>query len=598
VQGLLKSPGVTIFTHQGIAVPSYPESADLPGVGGSFTLTPGQKQRFVFFYAWYFPNLSVDGGLVGRHYQTRFQDAQEVATEVASRYDELAIATKEWVDNWNNSSLPHWFLDRSLIALDTLATESSYRFANGRVWSWEGVGAGPGTCIHVWHYAQSNAHLFPAFSRNLREVTDFSISQDKATGGIAMRAEDDRTVPTDGQAGVILEAWREHRSSADDEFLRRNWPGIREAISYLIEHDTDNDGFIDGPQPVTEDAAWYGKMPFIATLYQAALRASEEMAGEVGDPAFASQCHDLYKKSRAAMSSLFNGEFFVQELDPAFQDIVATGPGSFIDQLLGQWWAFQTGLGQITDPSQVKKAMQSLWHYNYTTDVGPFRRQFTSGRTYALDKEAALVMCTWPNGGYRPAWATQWSSEYFNENWTGQEHAAAATMVYAGLLEEGLAVMRSVHDRYHPAKRNPFSEIEYSDHYSRAMSSYSVYLAITGFSYHGPKAEIAFAPKLGADNFQCAFTAPEGWGSFKQQTNGNVREITLTVRCGTLRLNRFSLQNPPSSAARVTLLRSQVNGKVAPATQVPAESGSQVNLQFSPTLVLQKGESLSLYLTT
>jgi hypothetical protein len=37
--------------------------------------------------------------------------------------------------------------------------------------------------------------------------------------------------------------------------------------------------------------------------------------------------------------------------------------------------------------------------------------------------------------------------------------------------------MRTVHDRYHPSRRNPFSEIEYSDHYSRAMSAYSVYLA-------------------------------------------------------------------------------------------------------------------------
>ena len=101
-------------------------------------------------------------------------------------------------------------------------------------------------------------------------------------------------------------------------------------------------------------------------------------------------------------------------------------------------------------------------------------------------------------------------------------------MVYNGLLTEGLAIIRTVHDRYHPSRRNPFSEIEYSDHYSRAMSAYSVYLAVRGYDYHGPKGLLGFAPKLSPNNFRAAFTAAEGWGAFEQTLD--THSITGRIR--------------------------------------------------------------------
>jgi non-lysosomal glucosylceramidase len=38
-------------------------------------------------------------------------------------------------------------------------------------------------------------------------------------------------------------------------------------------------------------------------------------------------------------------------------------------------------------------------------------------------------------------------------------------------------VARAIHDRYAPARRNPYNEIECSDHYARAASGYSVFLS-------------------------------------------------------------------------------------------------------------------------
>ena len=105
---------------------------------------------------------------------------------------------------------------------------------------------------------------------------------------------------------------------------------------------------------------------------------------------------------------------------------------------------------------------------------------------------------------------------------SGFEHQVAAHMMAEGMIEESLVLTRSIHDRYHAYKRNPFNEIECSDHYARAMASYGTFISACGFTYHGPKGQIGFSPKLTPENFKAPFTAAEGWGSYAQQRNEKV----------------------------------------------------------------------------
>ena len=99
------------------------------------------------------------------------------------------------------------------------------------------------------------------------------------------------------------------------------------------------------------------------------------------------------------------------------------------------------------------------------------------GRWYAMPGEAGLIMCTFP----KPDWSFRqasgkgpaWAALYFNECQSGFEHEAASNMIAEGLVQEGLAVTRAIHDRYSPSKRNPYNEIECGDHYSRSMASYA-----------------------------------------------------------------------------------------------------------------------------
>jgi non-lysosomal glucosylceramidase len=488
------------------------------------SLAPGESRRVTFLLAWHFPNLSPLPGLGRRRpaYAARFDNAAAVARDTLARLDALRRATFAWTETWYDASLPRWLMDRSILTANTLQTSTCYLLDDGRFWAWEGIGCCPGTCNHVWHYAQSVARLFPQLERTLREVTDYGIALNP-DGGIRYRGDSSGNhIAIDGQAGVILRTWREHLCSPDDAFLRRVWPAAKQALEWLIrfdENDRDGlDGLLDGNQPNTLDASWFGKVHCLCSLYLAALKAGQALAMEAGDAAFAARCGAIHAQGAHGIERLFNGEFYVQIEDPAHRGAIGVGQGCYIDQVIGQWWATQTGLGRLYREAHIHSALHALWKYNFVPETGRFRRTFATGRFYALGDEAGLIMCSWPNGGLREDFMRHWQYGYFNECMTGFEYQAAGHMIMEGapvrdtdgqlevaiedpmdprsLTLRGLAVGRAIHDRYAPARRNPYNEIECSDHYARAAAGFSLFTAATGFDYHGPKGELGFAPKL------------------------------------------------------------------------------------------------------
>jgi len=515
-------------------------------------LAPGESARFDFLVCWHFRNLFMPGeAAAGREYASRFQDAAEVAKALARKAPALAKRTRLWRDTWYDSTLPWWLLDRCFANTGTLATSTANWLGDGRFWGWEGIGCCAGTCTHVWHYAQSAGRLFPSLERNLRERTDFAERAfDVQTGRIDFRGGLAGRWASDGQAGVVLRSLREHQMSADDRFLKRNWKSIRAALRFLMDQDAADgktDGALDGEQHNTLDAEWYGRVPHLTGLYLAALAAGAEMAEEVGDGDFGVECRWRLEKGKAAMMECFDGESFVQLEDPAHLDDIAVGKGVHIDQVMGQWWAHQLGLGRLWDGDATRSALAALWKHNFVPDMGELRARLAPkvrGRPYAIAGDAGLVMCTWPKGGRREDWERHWQYMYFNECMSGFEYQAAAHMIHEGLVTEGLAVTRAVHDRYHPRLRNPYNEVECSDHYARAMASYGVYLAVCGYEYHGPKGRLGFAPKIRPEDFRCAFTAAEGWGTYWQRYEEDRMRCGIELKFGRLALTTLAVEVP------------------------------------------------------
>ena len=535
------------------------------GLSKTVILNPGESREIVFIVSWHFPNISLPqnqrstGDNTGRYYSNRFRDSREVALSIAGSYNRLYTLTNLWRNVfYENSSLPHWFLNRTFVNTSILATETCFLLEDGRFWAWEGIGCCPGTCTHVWHYAQAMGRIFPQLEKNLREKTDFAV-MDRTSGGIDFRGGLAGRYAADGQAGVVLRAYRDYQMSADETFLRKNWDNIKLALQYLIdldkEYGDEANGMIFGEQHNTLDAEWYGYIPVITSLYLAALAAAVEMARAMGDTSSENEYLSILESGRVNIESLFNGEYFIQKEHPDHLDAIGIGKGCYIDQVFGQGWAFQLDLGRLYNKKMIHCSLDALWRYNFVPDMGELRDSLPpgiAGRPYAIKGDAGLVMCTWPLGGKRDDWEKFWQFGYFNECMTGFEYQAAGHMIWEGKLDKGFSIVKAIHERYAAHKRNPYNEIECSDHYSRAMASYGAYIAACGFSYNGPQCRIGFAPRVGADDFKAAFTGAEGWGSIEQarKASGQVNSISLAY--GKLKLKEITLELPEGKTALKT----------------------------------------------
>ncbi|MEI7731905.1 MAG: GH116 family glycosyl hydrolase [Verrucomicrobiota bacterium] len=568
-----------------IGEPKRPLNAALRGaVARTVTLRPGETAVISFVVAWHFPNLYYNRALVGNQYATKFKDAAAVAVYVAGEFERLCAQTRLWHATYYDSTLPWWLLDRVHSTVSTLATTTCQWWRGARFWAWEGCGCCNGTCGHVWNYAQAMGRLFPELERSVREQQDFFPGRglNAATGAIGFRGDFKGRWAGDAQGGYILKAYREHQCAADDQFLQRVWPNVKQAVQFLIDQDGDGDGLIEGAQHQTYDQEYYGANTFVGALYLGALRAAEEMAREMQDPAFADTCRKIFEAgSKNSMQKLFNGEYFIQTVDLAKHPNWQYADGCLADQLFGQCWAHQTGLGYLYQPAAVRKALASVWTYCWAPDIGPQNKAHTPERWYAFAGEAGLFTCTWPKSKHLGAKSTR----YRDEMWTGIEYQVASHMAWEGMLTEALAICRGVHDRYHPAKHNPWNEIECGDHYSRAMASWGMITALSGFEYHGPAGALGFAPRLTPENFRCAFTGAEGWGTLAQTRTGQRQINRIEVKWGQLRLQSLKLAWP--AANREPAVKVLLAGK-----PVEARLTGGHTLQFTGDLRLTSGQTL------
>ena len=592
-----------------------------------FRLAPGESRRFAFAVVWNFPNFELqDWGKLqgkGRGYATQYDSAAAVVDKLAAEGTNLVAAIDLWRQTYYDSTLPRWLLDRSIANLSALATATCFRFADGRFYGFEGVYSFPGTCNHVWHYEEGAARLFPELEKSLRTMADFVPAVGiKSDGSIAMRIDGRPGSPDplpkqptlfgwgynhwasiDGQSGLLLRTYRTHLLETNDSFVKEYWPQIRLATEWLIAQDSDNDGLPDRVTHHTLDEDIAGPSPWISSLSLAALTAVEEMARIAGDGDFANLCRERIAAGRKNfVTKLWNGDRFIHHSPESEKWRPGSYDGSHIDQVLGQQWAWRTGLGRIVPEKETRAALASVFGHNFMSDVGPYytRPENKPSRPFAQAGMAGTLVATWPEGSYRPdgsapghAWSAghQFHQGFYNETMSGFEHAFASHLIYEGMVAEGLTVARAVHDRHQPdspKKANPFNEPEAGNHYARAMASYATLLAAGGFAYNGPQGAIGFAPRWQAHDFKTPFTAAEGWGSFSQKQSGKTMTASLDLKFGQLTLKTFDLVPPSGSVP--TEVKATLDGDAVPAT-LEATSG-KARIVFNEAVTIPAGKSL------
>lgn len=560
-------------------------------VNVSLRLKPGQERTVPFYLSWRFPNYHFNGRRLGNRYAQRWASALDAAVHLSKRRKHLYGVSDQFRRVMYDSTLPYWMIDCLTSQSSTIRTEVCIWTEQDAFAGYEGSGGCcPMNCTHVWGYEQTLAHLFPDLERRMRKA-DLK-HQQREDGGINHRIElplrDHPTGPgpfQDGHASGVLKAYREHLNSPDNGFLAEYYPNIRRAVDYLV--------VLDGPEPdgVLECQQWHtyddqvtGPNSFVGSYYLAALRAGEEMARLAGDLESAERWRSIFERGRQNLTRLtWNGEYFFQNWPEYAQHIRQYGPGCLADQLIGQWWAHELGLGYILPERYVKKALASIYRYNWLADLSEFRH---SQRVFADGHDKGLLCCTWPRGG-RP----EHPILYCDEVWTGVEYQVAAHMLREGMVREALAIVAGARERYDGRKRNPWDELECGGHYARAMSSWSLLLAASGFHYDGPKGSMSFEPVIRPERFKAAFTAAEGWGSFEQERDETGQMNRLDVNQGMLSLRALSVGLPAGKRLErgEAVIAGQMGGRVC-------QRGARAEAILGDT-ELRAGESLLLRLT-
>ncbi|WP_084959237.1 GH116 family glycosyl-hydrolase [Thermoactinospora rubra] len=522
--------------------PSPPGQTWNGGLVVPAVLEPGEEFQVRICLAWHFPNRYanfVQFGppnpqwgptrfWLGNAYATRFADAVEVAAEIQRDWTSLRDDSLAWVDTLTGSSLPPLAVEHLAAQAAILRSPSCFLSADGAFFGFEGVlgastvmwsgdvgGSCPLNCTHVWNYAQAAARLFPELERSMR-ATEFEVMQapegylphrvivpaylrqlwDVPIGGPAEPA-------LDGMLGAVLKTYREVRHGAD---LAAYWPGVKRLLAHVRgKWDPDGTGTLTGVQPSTHDIDLCGLNPFMGTLWLAALRAAERMAELAGEPGFAAELRELFGKGSVRYDeALFNGEYYVQVLEEGDSPEFQWGAGCLSDQLIGQWWAHQLGLGHLLPRDHVRSALRAIVRHNLRTGFEGFEHPY---RVFADRDDTGLLMCTWPHGG-RPEVPTR----YCDEVWTGSEYQVAAHCLWEGLREEAEAILHGLWARYDGRRRNPYNQIECGDHYVRAMAGWSVLEAMAGITWDGPSGTLSTrAPG------RWPLLLPTGWGQLVRE---------------------------------------------------------------------------------
>lgn len=540
---------------RGYPMPSEPGTTDTASVGALATLAPGETLDIRFLLTWSFPNRTdawwpdPSKGRIRNHYATRFATSWDTARYLVTEMARLEGATRRFRDALFGSTLPEEVIDAVSANIVPVRSQTCFRLEDGRFLGFEGcfddAGSCEGTCTHVWSYAYTVSALFPSLEREARRV-ELAIETDD-TGYMSFRSH--RTFGTefvwpwgdqrpeaaiDGQMGTVIRAWREWRLSGDRAWLEPLWPGIGRAMRYAAEHwDTDGDDVPDGRQHNTYDIEFHGPNPLSAVYWLAGLRAYEELARVMGDDAVALDARARFERASARTDQLlWDGEYYVQRIDDVDAHRYQHGRGCLSDQLLGQLHARLLGLGDLLPPGHVRSAVEAIHRHNFRRD---FRDHVNAQRTYVLDDEAGLVLCSWPKGG-RP----RLPFVYSDEVWTGIEYQVASHLILEGLVDEGLEIVEAVHVRHDGTRRNPWDEVECGHHYVRSMASWALLLALSGATADVATGTLTFAPRWSQDDFRCLFTAGAAWGSYHQVRRADgTRALDIKLEGGSFALRRL-----------------------------------------------------------
>ncbi|HEY7589576.1 MAG TPA: non-lysosomal glucosylceramidase [Candidatus Limnocylindrales bacterium] len=449
---------------------------ELAAVAATVEVPPGERRQLVFALAWDLPyGLFGPGVRFARRHTLRYGTAGEAAFDIAGD----ALAERDgWraaIEAWQrpileDSRRPDWYKAALFNELYLLVDGGTIWTADGPADGADGTGRGHGAndvgrfalleSVDYRYYNTLDVDFYASFAllrlwpqlelsvarafvptvalddrQPVRIVASGARSVRKVAGAVPhdLGGPDeapferpnrydfqDVNVWKDLNPKLVLRLWRDAVASGDTDVVRDAWPAIRQAMAFIEAMDRDGDGLPehDGIPDQTYDT-WpmSGPSAYGGSLWLAALTAASRIGSACGDLDAADRFARLAQRAKERFEALlWRGDRY------AFD---ATSDTVMADQLVGQWYADASGLGDLLDRARVETALRTIHRLNV--------RSFAGGSMG-------------PVNGMLPDGRVDTSSEQSQEVWTGTAYALAAFMIGRGLADEGWETARGVAD--------------------------------------------------------------------------------------------------------------------------------------------------------
>ena len=491
-------------------------------LASSVKLAPRQKVDLRFTLSWFFPHhLPESGREMGHMYGNWYKDAAQVNQFLCEHYEEHRAATETFAHTLADTSLGDPMAFAWSSQLSTLVTNTWWT-KDGSYAIWEGLGCcGLSTTDVDYQGSFPVIALFPELKLSqMKQSIGFQNSKGQVAHTYAgdVRRVDDGFARVDMNPQFAMMVHRDYLWTGDKEYLAFMWPHVVKAMEFTGSLDSNGDGLPDRDTAIQTYDQWRmrGTPAYIASLWIGALRAAVQIATNLGNSAEAKQWSEwLAKASTSLDAMLFNGEYYSLWADGKTRDELC-----MTDQISGEWFTHLIGLESTISQKNLNQAITSIFKYNFNAEFG--LHNATAPRRGA----DLLALNNLQAGGL----------------WSGIEFAFASFLMDHGRYADGVKVVEAVHRRYLRAGQ-PWNHVECGGHYSRALSSWAMLLAATGFKPDVPNQSLALLPSAPGD-FHAPWATASGFGTVRRAGGA------LRIHCayGKLDLKRLMLNKAPQSA--------------------------------------------------
>ncbi|HEX8546929.1 MAG TPA: GH116 family glycosyl hydrolase [Cytophagaceae bacterium] len=544
----------------------------------SKTLFSNESIEHNFLFTWNFPNQYNQGfqNIEGNYYSNYFSTSNAIAEYVIAHKESLYKQTKAFIDNFYDTSLEPYVSDQINSHLNTLVS-NSWLNQRGDFGIQQGLSSdkafGEISTVDVGMFTCPVISLFPQLQRNIMKAHErvmisgsdktFKIGPDFAK----LIKGNKKDVRLDLPMQYVIMVLRDFFWTNDKLFLEQRWPYITKALDYMLELDVNQDSLPEIPasEKAILETPMFGVSSYISTLWISALASAVEGAKVLNDyKAQVRYSVPLEKAKRVSEEKLWNGKYF------RFYNDEANGKmndGCFTNQLIGQWTNRMSGLGNIYSQEKTHSALKSIYEMSYKPHRGVLNCSWKE--EHSIDKE------------HKDEW-----HKYSNNISSGTELGFASQLIYEGFYEEGLSVIKTVHDRYKATDKYFDHQLNGIGHQYLPLSSWTILNALLGLEINCQT--YSFSPKLPGKYYKAFFAAPGFTAHFtKNYDLFTIKVLTGKMSFNTLIIPDIDLKNKP---IRVTV----ENKATVPNIKYLNIGHPTIHINFKETLVLEDMQSLKI----